>query len=375
MIRVMKVPKMPETYRSNESLNPSSSTTALRVGIVGFGKLAHDYYLPAFRKLKDVQIVAVADPLPGCREIAKAKILNVRTYSSYKDLLLHESPDGILVASPPSTHLQIWNDLSGHGIPIFMEKPFVLFGELGIVTSTPAARSLLMVDFNRRLWPTYRRLGELVRSGEIGDIEHADFTLRVDVRPWTSVTKHRLSPSEGGPLYDLGSQVLDLVHYVFEKEPISIQAQSCSDSPEVDHVKLAVSLAEKLTVQCDLAYGRRNFESIHVYGSEGHSWIHNPNMAIHTFKKDHSASKFPAVVQDYLLLGYRAWQRERAMMRHTIGQSLLSFITAIRRRQPFSLGFEHAIQNNLWLEAASQSLGCGRPVSVHEIKGQLAWLT
>ena len=343
--------------------------TALRLGVVGFGKLVQNYYVPAFHRLKDVRVIAVADPLAVRREKAKSTIPLVKTYSSHTELLLHEPLAGILVASPPSTHLQIWNDLSKHGIPVFIEKPFVLPGQLRQVVTTRPERSPLMVNFNRRLWPMYQRLRELVQSGRIGDIEGAEFRLHVNIRPWISVTEHRLWPSEGGALYDLGSQVLDLIYFVFDKEPIRIQ----TECPSANQITLAVELPDGLTVRAHVGYDHHNRESIFLRGSKGGIRIHNPNMTIHLLKKDQSAATLPSV-EDWMMLGYRALRRERSMLRYTIQASLSSFIEAIRARKRFTPGFEDAIRNALWLETAHQSLQTGKPVLVHDIKEQSACL-
>ncbi len=347
----------------------------LQLGIVGFGKLAQDYYLPAFRNLGGVRLIAIADPLPTRREKARAEIPAARTYSSHNDLLLHESLDGILVASPPSTHLQIWTDLDGQGIPIFIEKPFVLPGQLRQVMATAQARSPLVVNFNRRLWPLYQHLGELVRSGWIGEIEDAEFTLIVNVRPWTSVTGHRLWPSEGGPLYDLGSQVLDLIHFVLGREPVSIRAESASDRSDANLVDLAVELSNGLTVRAHLGYDRKNSESILLCGNEGRLQIHNPNMTIHTLTRGQSTIGASRRTRDWLMFGYRAFRRERSMLRYTVYASLGSFVNAIRGLHPFLPGLEDATRNALWLETAHQSLIAGKTVYVQDIKEQSTCLT
>jgi len=344
--------------------------SALRFGVVGYGKLAQDYYLPAFRRLKGVRLTAIADPLTVRREKAKSALPDIKTYSSHNDLLLHESLDGVLVASPPSTHLQIWNDLSGQGMPVFMEKPFVLPGQLRQVMATVQARSPLMVNFNRRLWPLYQRLAVLVRNGWIGNIENAEFTLRVNVRPWISVTGHRLWPSEGGPLYDLGSQVLDLIHFVLGREPVSIRAESASDRWAANLVKLTVELTEGLTVQAHLGYDRNNRESIFLIGSKGQLEIHDPNMTIHTLTKDKPTIGGSERMMDWLMFGYRAFRRERSMLRYTVHASLKSFVDAIRGRHPFLPGLEDAVRNALWLETAHQSLLAGKTVNVQDIKEQ-----
>jgi len=241
--------------------------------------------------------------------------------------------------------------------------------------ATVQARSPLMVNFNRRLWPLYQRLAGLVRNGWIGDIENAEFTLRVNVRPWITVTGHRLWPSEGGPLYDLGSQVLDFIHFVLGREPVSIKAESASDRSDANLVKLTVELTEGLTVQAHLGYDRSNRESIFLIGSKGQLEIRNPNMTIHTFTKDQLNVGVSERMMDWLMFGYRAFRRERSMLRYTVHASLKSFVEAIRSRHPFLPGLEDAIRNALWLEAAHQSLLAGKTVYIQSIKEQLTCRT
>ena len=130
---------------------------AIRFALIGFGALAERYYRPAIRRLP-ASIAAVADPFEVRRSAAAAVYPMAKTYADYRELLARENVDGILVASPPTTHLSIWNDASKHGAPVFMEKPFLLGDELSRAESSQRARRLLMVNFNRRFWPEYRRM-------------------------------------------------------------------------------------------------------------------------------------------------------------------------------------------------------------------------
>jgi predicted dehydrogenase len=168
-----------------------------KLAIIGFGRLAQRYYVPALRSINIAEMVAVADPLAASRAAAEAVFPRARIYSNYRQLLEHTEVHGILVASPPSTHLAVWNDAARRGVPTFMEKPFVLWGELDSIEQSPKAWRLLMPNFNRRFWPSYQMLRELCVSRRIGTVERADFILRVNLQAWNSVTRHRLSQGEG----------------------------------------------------------------------------------------------------------------------------------------------------------------------------------
>ncbi len=323
----------------------------LRLGIAGFGRLAQHYYVPALRTLNGIHSILVADPLESRRALAR-KSLRAETYRVPQELLA-QRPDALLVAAPPSTHLQIWNAACRAAVPVFMEKPFVLNGELARADSSPDARRLLMMDFSRRFWPVYGRLRELIRSGAIGAPESAEFTLHVDLMTWCTVTSHRLSPREGGVLYDLGSQTLDLVSYVFDADPCGVAAETSSRRWEADHVRLYVGFPGGLRVCCDLAYGDRTHERVMFWGREGRLRLDDPNMTIH-LERGRSRTPWPiARGKDLLMIGYRGVKRASSMSRYSIRAALTAFLRAVRRGEAFSPGFADAAKNATWLEAAS----------------------
>ena len=254
----------------------------LRLGLAGFGRLARDYYVPALRAIRAARVVAVADPLPASRAAASERLSSPDVYSDPAAMLERARLDAVLVASPPSTHLPIWRDAAARGLAVFLEKPVVLSGELPEierVTRSPR----LMLDFNRRFWPPYQRVGELVRSGALGSPVEVEFRLHTDVLSWSTVTRHRLAPEEGGILHDLGGHAIDLAIDLFREEPESVIAESGSRLGENDYesVRLALGFADGSVFRSDLAYGDRTRERISIRGPRARLHLADPNMAIH----------------------------------------------------------------------------------------------
>ncbi len=77
--------------------------------------------------------------------------------------------DGIVVASPTTTHAAVVRELLPRGVPIFVEKP--------LSDDARAARELagaaagrLFVMHKWRYHPGIEALGEIARSGEVGDV-------------------------------------------------------------------------------------------------------------------------------------------------------------------------------------------------------------
>jgi len=170
------------------------------------------------------------------------------------------------------------------------------------------------------------------------------------------VTSHRLSPREGGVLYDLGSQALDLVSYVFDADPSSIEAETSSRKWEADHVRLHLGLPGGLDVCCDLAYGDRTCERVKIRGREGQLRLDDPNMTVH-LQRGSSRPPWPIDRgKDLLVLGYRGIRRASSMARYSIRAAINVFLGAVRRGEVFSPGFDDAVKNSTWLEAASRSM-------------------
>jgi predicted dehydrogenase len=328
----------------------------LRLAIIGFGQLARRHYVPALKSLDAVEVVAVGDPLAASLAAAKAAFPCATAYPEHRNLLEREHIDAIIVASPPSTHLEVWSDAARHNLPTFMEKPFVLYDELRRVDRSPAARPLLMPDFNRRFWPAYRASREICLSGRIGTIERAEFTLCVNLERWSSVTKHRLSLNEGSALYDLGSSQLDLIGYVFGDRIVALRAQIRTLRWPSDHVQLTAKLRCGLRVRCKLSYATNSRESITIVGSTGTMKIRNPNARIIVETYDSRKVPLGGYLGDILALGYRAIRRDQSMLRYTIRASLAAFVEALSEHRPFSPDFEDAVENALCLEAAVRSV-------------------
>ncbi|HYJ80696.1 MAG TPA: Gfo/Idh/MocA family oxidoreductase [Longimicrobiaceae bacterium] len=329
-----------------------------RLAIVGFGRLARSYYLPALRGLGHPGPVAVADPLAASRAAAGAALPGVPVYAAARELLAAQAPDAVLVASPPSTHLETWNEAAAAGVAVFMEKPFLLAHQLAAFAAPAPGGAPLMVDFNRRFWPPYRRVAELVRGGRAGAIQAATLRLHADAARWSTVTSHRQAPGEGGALHDLGSHLLDLAWVVFGREPSAVRArQSGAD------LHVALGLEGGLTVACEMGYTSGNREQVEIRGSHGTIRVRNPNGAVHFHpagsRRPHALDR----VEDAATLVTRALLG-RTMLRESVRAALGEFLAALATGRAPRPGLEDALRNAAWLEAAARSLASGRPERV-----------
>lgn len=327
-----------------------------RLGIAGFGRLARQYYVPALRDLHGIDELLVTDPLEASREAARRALPGARVFADPGELLAR-GPRALIVASPPSTHLALWRAAARLGIPVLVEKPFVLTGELAEATGATEERNLLMIDFNRRFWDPYRQAAALVRSGAIGEIVEAELTLRVDVRPWCAVTAHRLDPAEGGALFDLGSQVLDLATWLIGLEPCGLRATGRGPGRPADDLQIDLFFPGGAIAKCSIGYGGRTGERLTIEGRLGRVRMADPNMGLH-LERAGAAARRP-MLSDLAILGWRGVLRSRSMSRRSIALAIDAFVDGVRRSVPFFPGFAEAARNTRLLEAAARSLELG----------------
>ena len=92
--------------------------TKLKLAVVGAGHLGriHARLLAA---MSEVELVAVADPLPAARALVVAE--GVRTLADYRDLL--ELVDAVVIATPTRHHHAVALDFLAAGVDVFIEKP------------------------------------------------------------------------------------------------------------------------------------------------------------------------------------------------------------------------------------------------------------
>lgn len=336
----------------------------IRLGIIGFGRLAQDYYVPALRRIRRPLEICVADPLDRSRATAVKALGRIPIYGDYQAMLSGQPLDAVLVATPPSTHLTIWRDTGANGLSVFMEKPFLLADELAQVDSADPAWQNLMIDFNRRFWPTYRSLAKRLADGALGTIHRARFTLHVDARRWSTVSDHRAESREGGALYDLGSQMLDLVFLTFGRQPDAILARRRGSGGLDERVEVSLRFAGGPVVECDLAYGPRTIESVHIEGEHGRLQLRNPNFPAWVERRPSMHGRLARSAVDLATLGYRGLVRSQSMLRYSVSAALESFVDTLGSTRPFQPGFEDALRVARWAGAAARSIAVGRAVEL-----------
>lgn len=145
------------------------SEPSVRLALVGAGLIGRRH-LALMAAEPGCQVVAVADPAPGTRELAAAA--GACHYNSHIELLNGERPDGVVVAAPTPLHVLIGVDCVRQGIPLLVEKPFAdtVAAGLALAEAAATARTPIAVGHHRRFDPAVAAARDLLAGGEIGDL-------------------------------------------------------------------------------------------------------------------------------------------------------------------------------------------------------------
>lgn len=195
----------------------------LRLAILGMGS-AGLRHLQAAIECPDVQLVGVADSLPGPRE--KARAHGVVTANDLNGLLKLE-PDAVVVALPHAMLPEAAHRILDARAHILIEKPLAL-DVAAAEDVAEHARSTdvhLMVNFNHRFRPEYMRAHELVREGTVGEVTFVNAHMSSGAGPlpgwvWDPET------AGGGMMTYNGIHTLDHLIWLAGSRPVRVAAMS-----------------------------------------------------------------------------------------------------------------------------------------------------
>lgn len=131
-----------------------------KIGIVGLGGIAQKAYLPILSKEIDWEFVGAFSP----NAVKRDKICSQYRIQSFNSLqaLIQES-DAIFVHSSTTSHYEVVSEILKNGKDVYVDKPLagtIEEAEKLVELSEKSGRKL-MVGFNRRFSPMYRKAKEL----------------------------------------------------------------------------------------------------------------------------------------------------------------------------------------------------------------------
>lgn len=218
-------------------------TDRLQIGVAGCGAIARQVHLPLLSRRADVQVTAIADPAPEALAIAQSIVPAARPFSALEGMLADAPLHAVIVALPTGTHASAARCVLAAGCHLYLEKPLaanVAEGET-VLSAWRASGRIGMMGFNTRFNPRHQRLRELIRAGRAGRPVYARSVFATAMRPMPDWKRCRATG--GGALLDLGAHHIDLMRFLFSREPVAIDGTLQSRCTEEDTAVLDMELA------------------------------------------------------------------------------------------------------------------------------------
>lgn len=141
----------------------------LRIAVVGAGLIGRRH-VQLIRENEACELAALVDPAPAALDFAREA--GVPIHPTLTDLFAEARPDGAIVATPNSLHVENGLECIEHGVPALVEKPIAESVEeaVRLADAAEAAGVPLLVGHHRRHSTILAKARETVQGGILGQI-------------------------------------------------------------------------------------------------------------------------------------------------------------------------------------------------------------
>lgn len=194
----------------------------VRLGIIGIGGMGSNHVRSILEgKVPEMRLTAVADIREARREWAAKELPSeVAVYSEGKELIESGVCDAVLVATPHYLHPELVIHALEQGLHAITEKPAGVYTKQVREMNEAAARTdkVFAIMLNQRTNCLYRRMHDMISSGELGQIKRVNWIITdwyrtqsyYDAADW----KATWDGEGGGVLLNQCPHQLDLIQWL-----------------------------------------------------------------------------------------------------------------------------------------------------------------
>ena len=194
----------------------------IKIGVIGYG-----YWGPNlvrnFAETPGITVASVADLDPKKLEIVQKRFPGVKTTTRFQDLIENKDIDAIAIATPVNTHFELGMTVLKADKHLWLEKPMTetsLQASM-LVDEAEKRKLVLIVDHTFMYTGAVRRMGDMVKSGELGQILYYDST-RINLG---------LFQRDVNVISDLAVHDFSILDYLLGEQPMAVSAVGTNHFP------------------------------------------------------------------------------------------------------------------------------------------------
>lgn len=214
----------------------AADSRPFRLVIAGCGAITASSHLPAALRSPRVEVAALVDPSTDRAEaLARQFGILPRVCRRLEEAL--ETADGVLVATPNHTHLELAAAGMERGLPVLVEKPMTAALEEAdrLCALAKERKVVVAVGFSTRFYPAVELMGRLLERKYFGAVRSLryEFGTRGGWAPLSSYNLDRKAAG-GGVVTVTGSHFLDRVIAWFGYPEVSEYRDDSFGGPEAN---------------------------------------------------------------------------------------------------------------------------------------------
>jgi len=194
----------------------------VKIGIIGYG-----YWGPNlvrnFAETPGAEVAAVADLDMAKLAILQRRYPAIKVTTDFQDLLRDTSIDVIAVATPVSTHFELGMAALKAGKHLWLEKPMAetALQARKLVDEAERRQRVLIVDHTFIYTGAVRKMGEIIKNGDLGRVYYYDST-RVNLG---------LFQRDVSVISDLAVHDFSILEYLLGEHPVAVSASGTNHFP------------------------------------------------------------------------------------------------------------------------------------------------
>jgi len=336
------------------------------VGVIGAGRMGKIHIENILRNIPDLKLKIVADLNLDDQLKAWAQEMGVKKLINDASEIFNDPEiEVVVIASSTDTHIKFIKEAAKAKKDVFCEKP--IDTDLKRIRETlkivKEAGIKLMIGFNRRFDINFKRVREIVKSGQIGDPHIIKVTARDPATPPIEYVK-----TSGGMFIDMTIHDWDMVCFQAGSEVYEVYASGAvlidpeiGKAGDIDTAAIILKLKSGAIGMIDnsrqAVYGYD--QRVEVFGSKGCAIAGNePSNTVRLY----TAEKTNEDNIPYFFL-------ERYM--ESYASELQYFINCVRDNKEPSPNGDDGYLTVLVAKAVEKSYEENRPVKISEIENQI----
>ena len=250
--------------------------TTVRLAVIGVG--VYGGVLAQTVKTAGLAEIVACFDLSAERRERFAHEIGCRAADSLDALLAERDIDGVLVATPHSTHPAIVEQAAAASKHVFVEKPLALTvaGARRAVSAAHLAHVVLQVGHRRRRQPANRRIKTMIDAGELGTVLQLEATYMDPGGLSPKLPGWRRDPRESpaGAMTALGVHMVDTFHFlVGPAKRVSVFSTRAPTARAIDQATTLLIEYEGGALGCiNTSYYVPPIVALAAHGTGGNAW-------------------------------------------------------------------------------------------------------